>query len=97
MNESFKNFLFGHFKNTGKAGTTLSLDHLLLIWKSITLLKPFLLCVCVCLIEVQLIYNVVFITAIQQSDSVIHIHLFFFMVFSTIVFHRILNVVPCAL
>ena len=34
-------------------------------------------------IEVQLIYNVVLISAVQQSDSVIHIHTFFF----NIVFH----------
>ena len=35
------------------------------------------------LIEVQLIYNVVLISAIQQSDSVIHIYTFFF----NILFH----------
>ena len=30
------------------------------------------------LIEVQLIYNVVLISAVQQSDAVIHIYTFFF-------------------
>ena len=43
------------------------------------------------LTEVQLIYNVVLITAVQQSDSVIHIHSFFKIFFSIIVQHRILN------
>ena len=32
---------------------------------------------------------------LQQSDSVIHI--FFFIFFSTMVYHRILNIVPCAI
>ena len=49
-------------------------------------------------IEVQLIYNVVLITAIQQSDSVIHIYTVFFKIFfSIMVYHRILNIVPCAI
>ena len=46
--------------------------------------------------EVQLIYNVVLISAVQQRDSVRHIHTFFFIFFSTIVKHRILNIAPCA-
>ena len=39
-------------------------------------------------IEVQLIYNVVLISAIQQSDSVIHIYIytFFFILFSIMVY-----------
>ena len=48
-------------------------------------------------IEVQLIYNVVLISAVQQSDSFIHIHAFFFIFFSIMVYHRILNIVPCAI
>ena len=43
-------------------------------------------------IEVYLIYNVVLISALQQSDSVIHIFLIFF---SIMVNHRILNIVLC--
>ena len=48
-------------------------------------------------IEVQLIYNVVLISAVQQSDSVIHIYTFFFIFFSIMVYHRILNIVPCVI
>ena len=48
-------------------------------------------------IEVQLTYNVVFISAVQQSDSVIHIYTFFFIFFSIIFYHRILDIVPCAI
>ena len=51
--------------------------------------------------EVQLIYNV-FISAIQQSDSVIHTYLYIYVYsfkkifFSITVYPRILNIVPCA-
>ena len=31
---------------------------------------------CVCLIETQLIYNVVLVSGVPQSDSVIHIYSF---------------------
>ena len=48
------------------------------------------------LIEVQLTYNAVPISAVQQSDSGIHRYTFF-IVFSIIVYHRILNIVPCAI
>ena len=44
-------------------------------------------------IEVELICCVVLISAVQESDSVIHMHTFF----SIMVYHRILNRVPCAL
>ena len=37
------------------------------------------------------------ISAVQQSDSVIHIHTFFSIFFSTIVYYRILNIAPCAI
>ena len=36
-------------------------------------------------IEVQLIYNVVLITAVQQSDSVVHVYVLFFSYSSHIV------------
>ena len=46
-------------------------------------------------IEVQLIHNVVLISAIQQCDSVICIYTFCIF-FSIMVYHRVLNIVPCA-
>ena len=54
------------------------------------------------LIEAQLIYNVVPIPTVQQSDSFVHICTFFFLFFSIMVYHRILNIVchilgPCCL
>ena len=87
-------------------------------------------------IQVQLIYNVVLISAVQQSDSLIHIHIymyiygvlwclvlylsllailslflgiyiyiciciyiytFFLIFFSFMVYHKILNIFPCAI
>ena len=47
-------------------------------------------------IKVQLIYSVVLISGIQQSDS-IYIYIVFFIVFSIIGCYKILNVVPCAI
>ena len=47
-------------------------------------------------IKVQLIYNVVPISAVQQSDSVIHLYTFFFIFFSIMIYHRILSIVLCA-
>ena len=68
------------------------------------------MCVCVCVykgikltylkiyfIEVQLIYNVVLISTIQQSDSIIHMYAFCFIFFSIMVYHRILTITPCAI
>ena len=46
-------------------------------------------------IEIQLIYNVVLIFAMQQSDSVIHIHILFYILFYY--HHRILSIVSCAI
>ena len=43
-----------------------------------------------------MIYHVVLISAIKQSHSVIHIYIFFIF-FSILVYHRILNIVPCAI
>ena len=37
------------------------------------------------------------ISAIQKSGSIIHIYTFFFIFFSIMVYHRILNIVPCAI
>ena len=48
-------------------------------------------------IEVQLIYNVVVIFAVQQSDSIVHIpHPFFFRFVPRLDDHRTLGRVPCA-
>ena len=47
-------------------------------------------------IDIQLIYSVMPISAIQQRDSVIHIHSFLKTFFSIIVHHEILSIVPCA-
>ena len=45
-----------------------------------------------------MLYNVVLISAVQQSDSVIHIYAFFLEIFfSILVYRRILNKVPCAI
>ena len=41
-------------------------------------------------------YNVVFISAAQQGDSVI-IFTFLFIFFSFMVYYRILNIVPCVI
>ena len=42
-------------------------------------------------IEVELVYNVVLISAVQQNESVIHMYCFIF--FSIVVYHRILTIV----
>ena len=44
---------------------------------------------------IQLIYNIVLISAIQKSDSVLHIY--FFKFFSIMIYYMILNIVPCAI
>ena len=46
-------------------------------------------------IEVQLNYNVPF-AAVQQSDSFIHTYTFFLIFFFIIVYHRVLDIGPCA-
>ena len=43
--------------------------------------------------EVYLIYNVVLISAVQQSDSAIHIYISIF--FSIMDYPRMLNILPC--
>ena len=52
-------------------------------------------------IEVQLIYNVVLVSGIQQSDSVISIHtyvyIFLFQILSFIGYYKILYIVPYAI
>ena len=56
-------------------------------------------------IEVWLIYSIVLISGVQQSDSVlslsyiyicIYIFIFLFIFFSIIAYNKILNTVPCA-
>ena len=37
------------------------------------------------------------ISAVQESDSIIHTYIFFLIFFSIMVYHRILNRAPCAL
>ena len=37
------------------------------------------------------------ITAVQQSDSVIHIYILFLIFFFIMVYHRTLNIVLCAM
>ena len=37
------------------------------------------------------------ITAVQESDSVLHIYTFFFISFSIMDYHRLLNSIPCAI
>ena len=54
-------------------------------------------CVFYFLIEAQLVYNGVPISAVHQSDSVIHIHTLFKIIFSIVVHPRRLDIVPCAL
>ena len=44
--------------------------------------------------EVSLIYHD---SGVQQSDSVIHMYIFFFRFFSLIGYCKILNIVPCAI
>ena len=41
-------------------------------------------------------YNML-ISTVQQSDSVMHTHAFFFIFFSIIIYHRVLSIVPCAI
>ena len=49
-------------------------------------------------IEERLIYNVVLVSSIQQSDSVyIYIYMFFFTFFFFIGYFKILSRVPCAI
>ena len=48
-------------------------------------------------IEAWLTYNVVPVSGMQQSDSVIYIYIFFLIVFSIIGYYKILNIVPYAI
>ena len=60
----------------------------------------FFFSVLVFFIEVQLIYNVVLISVVQKSDSVTYIYIYIYNLFkiflSIMVYHRILNIVLCA-
>ena len=46
---------------------------------------------------VQLMYNVVLVSNVQQSESVIHMHLIFLRLFSHKSLYRLLNSVSCAI
>ena len=47
-------------------------------------------------IGVQLIYNVVLLSDVQPSDSNVFVYIYFFRFFSTVVYYKIVNIVPCA-
>ena len=53
--------------------------------------------VVVVFIGVELLYNVVLVSGVQQSDSVIYIYIFFFRFFFITGYYKILNIVPCAM
>ena len=46
------------------------------------------------LVEISLIYSM-FISGVQQSDSAIYAHIYFFRFFPIIRYYTILNTVPC--
>lgn len=46
--------------------------------------------------EVKLIYSVVLTSVGQQSDSVIYIHTFFFILISITIYPWLLNIILCA-
>lgn len=46
--------------------------------------------------EIYLIYNVVLISSVQQSDSVMHAYICILLhILSIVAYYRILNIVPC--
>ena len=45
--------------------------------------------------EMQLIYNIVFVSGVHQNDSVIYIYIF--RLFSIIGYYNVLNIVPCVI
>ena len=51
------------------------------------------------LMEVQLIYNAVLLSGVQQDDSDVHryLNLLFFRFFSVIAYYKILNIIPCTI
>ena len=52
-------------------------------------------------LKCKLIYNVVLVSAVQPSDSVMYIYtyiciyIFFFRFFSTVGYYKVLSIVPC--
>ena len=52
---------------------------------------------CVFFLNWNIIYNVVLVSGVQQSDSVTHTYIFFFIFFSIIVYYKIWNIVPYAI
>ena len=76
--------------------------HCCIIFHCVSLHKgigvSFLLCVSffylkIFFVELQLIDNVVLVSGVQQSDSVIHTYIFFFRFLSIIYYYKILNIV----
>ena len=60
----------------------------------------FFIIIIICIFtEVELIYNVVLISAVEQSDSVIHKYIPLFILFSIMLYHRIVKriIVLCAI
>ena len=53
---------------------------------------------CLCIVNLQYCVNFCCTVnfTVQQSDSVIHLYTFFFMFFSIMIYHRILNIISCA-
>ena len=52
------------------------------------------------LIEIYLIYSIVLVSGIQQSDSVMYVCVYiyiYFRLFSITGYYKILNIVPCAI
>ena len=80
--------------------------HCCIIFHCVSLHKgigvSFLLCVSffylkIFFVELQLIDNVVLVSGVQQSDSVIHTYIFFFRFFCIIGYYKILSIVPIGL
>ena len=44
-----------------------------------------------------MIYNVVLLSDVQPSDSNVFVYIYFFRFFSTVVYYKIVNIVPCAI
>ena len=96
-------FIFVHTVPTVKSGCSVidvSEGTLQVVRHLCPPLKPLLF---IYLIDIQLVYSVVLVPGVQQSDSVLHIcvyiyrYIFFFRLLSIIGYYKILNIVPCAI
>ena len=58
--------------------------------------KKFLLKYKIFFIDLQLIYHIVLVSTVHQSDSLMRIYTLFSIFFSIIVYHRVLTLLPCA-